>query len=85
VLTDQQHQYIGAIQRELKVSSTTPIQLNMVYSFSWSGAETETHVFKMAAYFKDKRTSITTMRAINRAFAIFQTFSLPTTLKNNNN
>ncbi len=25
------------------------------------------------------------MRAINRAFAIFQTFSLPTTLKNNNN
>jgi hypothetical protein len=30
----------------------------------------ETHVFKMAANFRDKRTSITTIRAKNRAFVV---------------
>jgi hypothetical protein len=36
------------------VSSTAPIRLNEVYSIGWSGAETEMHVFKMAANFKEK-------------------------------
>jgi hypothetical protein len=66
------------------VSSTTPIRLNVAYSIGWSGAETETNVFEMAANFKIKRILITAMRAKNRAFAIFPTplvshWSLPTT------
>jgi hypothetical protein len=55
------------------VSSTTPITLNVAFSNGWSEVETETHVFKMAANFRDQRTSITTMRAKNCAFAIFLT------------
>jgi hypothetical protein len=53
------------------VSSSSPIRLNVAHSVSWSGAETESHVFKMAATFRDKRTSITAMQAQLRAFAIF--------------
>jgi hypothetical protein len=53
------------------VSSTVPISLNETYSICWSGAETETHVFKMAVNFREKRTSITTMGAKSQAFAIF--------------
>jgi hypothetical protein len=37
----------------------------MAHPISWSGAETETDVFKMAVNFRDKRTSITTMRVKN--------------------
>jgi hypothetical protein len=59
------------------VSRSTPIWLNMAYSIGWSGAETKTHVFQMTANFRDKRTSITTMRARNRAFAIFPTRLIP--------
>jgi hypothetical protein len=60
-------------------------QLNEAYSIRWNGAETETHVFKMAANFREKRTSITTMRAKTYAFAIFATplishYPLPLTI-----
>jgi hypothetical protein len=55
------------------VSSTMPIRLIVTYSIGWSGADTEKHVFRMASESKYKRTSITTMRAKNRAFAIFPT------------
>jgi hypothetical protein len=41
------------------VSSTTPIRLNEAFSICWSGAETEMHIFKMAANFREKRTLIT--------------------------
>ncbi len=44
------------------VSCTMPIPLNVAYSICWSVAETETHVFKMAAKLKYKRTTITTLR-----------------------
>jgi hypothetical protein len=54
------------------VSSTAPIWLNEAYS-CWSGAETEMHVFKMAANFREKRMSTTTMGAKIQAFAIFPT------------
>jgi hypothetical protein len=82
VLTGQQHQYIGAIQGESKVGSTTPIRLNEAYSICWSAAETEIYVFKMAANFREKRTSITTMGVKTQAFASFPTplvshYSLP--------
>jgi hypothetical protein len=42
-------------------------------AYSSVGVElkTETHVFKMAAKFREKRTSITTMGAKTQAFAIF--------------
>jgi hypothetical protein len=66
------------------VSSTAPIWLNNAYSICRSGAETEMHVFKMAANFRGKITSITTIGAKTQAFAIFPTppyFSLPTTFK----
>jgi hypothetical protein len=64
-----QHQYISANcmvnstnilvhKKDQNVSSTTPIRLNVFYSIGWSGAETETHVFKMAVNFNDKRTTI---------------------------
>jgi hypothetical protein len=55
------------------VSSTGPIQLKEAYSICWSGAEMETHVFIMAANFREKRTSITTMGAKTQAFATFLT------------
>jgi hypothetical protein len=47
--------------------------LKVAYTIGWSGAETETHVFKMVANFREKRTSITTMKAKIQAFAIFLT------------
>jgi hypothetical protein len=53
------------------VGRTSPIWLNAAYSIGWSGAETETHVFKVAAKFRVKRTSITSLRAKNRAFSVF--------------
>jgi hypothetical protein len=53
------------------VSSTGPILLNEAYSICWSGAETEMHVFKTAANFREKRTSSTTMGAKTLAFASF--------------
>jgi hypothetical protein len=55
------------------VSSIGPIRLNEDISICWSGAETETHVFKMAANLREKRTLITTMGAKTQAFAIFPT------------
>jgi hypothetical protein len=55
------------------VSSTAPTLLNEAYSICWSGAETETHLFKMAVNFREKRTSITAMGAKIQAFAIFPT------------
>jgi hypothetical protein len=54
-------------------SSTTPIPLNVAFSNGWIEAKTEMQVFKMAANFRDQRTSITTMRAKICAFAIFLT------------
>ncbi len=35
------------------VRRTSPIRLNVACSIGWGGAETETHVFKMAANFRD--------------------------------
>jgi hypothetical protein len=35
-------------------SRTSLIRLNIAYSIGWSGAETETHVFKMAAISETK-------------------------------
>jgi hypothetical protein len=55
------------------VSSTTPIQLNIAYSISWSEQKRKYNYFKMAANFRDKRTSVTTMQAKNQAFSIFPT------------
>jgi hypothetical protein len=43
------------------VGWSSPFRLNCAFSvIGWSGAETETHIFKMAAKFIDKRTSMTT-------------------------
>jgi hypothetical protein len=48
-------------KEDQNVSRTSPIRLNVTYTIGWSGAKMATHVFKMAANFRDKRTSITTM------------------------
>jgi hypothetical protein len=45
--------------------------LVLAYSISWSGAEMQTNVFKMAAKLKYKRTLIITLRNKFQAFAIF--------------
>ncbi len=55
------------------VSGTAPTLINEAYSFCWSGAETETHVFKTAVNFREKRTSITAKGAKIQAFDIFPT------------
>ncbi len=66
VLTGQQHQSNILVQykENQNIRSTTPIRLNLAISIGWSGVETETHFFKMAAsFFQRKRTLITTMSA----------------------
>jgi hypothetical protein len=55
----------------LNVSSTTPIQLNIAYSISWSERKRKYNYSKIATNFRDKRTSFTTVQAKNQAFAIF--------------
>jgi hypothetical protein len=55
------------------VSSTTPTQLNVAYSISWSEQKRKFNYSKMAANFREKRTSITTMGAKTQAFDIFLT------------
>jgi hypothetical protein len=60
-------------KENLNVSSTTPIQLNVAYSVSWSEQKRKNNYSKMATNFRDKRTLITTMQAKNQAFAIFPT------------
>ncbi len=45
----------------LTVSPTSPIQINLAYTFGWSGAKMETNGFTMAAKLKYKRTLITKM------------------------
>ncbi len=69
-LTGQHHQYIDSENQN--VSSTTPIQLNVAYSISWSEQKRKYNYSMMAPNFR-KRTSITTMQAKNQAFAIFPT------------
>jgi hypothetical protein len=71
VLNGQQNQYF--LQYKENQNVTCPIQLNVAYSISWSEQKRKYNYSKMAANFRDKRTSITTMRAKNQAFDIFLT------------
>jgi hypothetical protein len=59
----------GEVRRT--ASHTSPIQLNVAYSFGWSKQKRK-HVFsKMAAKFKYKRKSITTLRKHYPALTTF--------------
>jgi hypothetical protein len=52
------------------VSSTMPTRLNVAYSISWSERKRKYNYSKMAANFREKRT---TMGAKTQAFDIFPT------------
>ncbi len=53
VLTGLQHQYIGAVQGESNVCSTTPILLNVAYAYKY--AEVEIELFQDGGQIKNKK------------------------------